>query len=56
MIMIIEIEGVVINEAGDSVNVVLVDDTEGTVELEMDREMFDQLRRALNRTHKRSKV
>jgi len=54
--MIIEIDGVVINEAGDSVNVVLVDDTEGTIDLEMDRITFNQLRQAFNRASKRSKM
>ena len=39
--MIIEIDGVTIN--GNDANVVLVGDTEGTIDLEMPVEILDQL-------------
>lgn len=52
--MIIEIEGIVCNE--DITCIVLVDDEEGTIELELESEGFDQLRRAINRAHNRAKA
>lgn len=52
--MITEIEGVVIN--GDKANIVLVDDTEGTIELEMTVEMLDQLRQSISREQSRAEV
>lgn len=52
--MITEIEGVVIE--GDNVHIVLVDDEEGTIELEMSSETFKQLKQAAKRARKRSKA
>jgi len=49
--MIIEIDGIVIDEDG-TVYIVLVDDTEGTIELEMSSETFNQLRLSINRKHR----
>lgn len=52
--MIIEIEGITNLEDG-RYGIVLIDDEEGTIELEMDSKTFDQLRRAINRAHNRAK-
>lgn len=52
--MIVEVEGIVIAEDG-TVCIVLVDDEEGTIELGMSSETFNQLRLSINRKH-RSKM
>ncbi len=52
--MIAEIDGVVIK--GDKANIVLVDDTEGTIELEMDLKTLDQLRQSISRAQSRAEV
>jgi len=51
--MIIEIDGVIIN--GDNAGIVLVDDEEGTVELEMDLETLNRLKSSIGREQKRSR-
>lgn len=52
--MITEIDGVVINR--DKADIVLVDDTEGTIELEMDLKILDQLRQSISRAQSRAEV
>ena len=51
--MIIGIDGVIINEG--NAGIVLVDDEEGTVELEMDLETLNRLKSSIGREQKRSR-
>lgn len=54
--MITEIDGVLRGDKGSwekgNIHIDLADDEEGTVELEMDLETFEQLRESLNKAHK----
>ena len=54
--MITEIDGILRGDKGDwekgNIYIDLADDTEGTIELEMSSETFDELRRSINKAHK----
>jgi hypothetical protein len=49
---VIEIEGVILH--ADGANIVLLVEGDKTIDLEMDSEIFDQLRKAINRQYRRS--